>query len=203
MALKNEMGLSKSPSQPSSNPSSQSTRRLFLQSSLLLAGGLASRSIPVYAAGRIDARLSQLGIVLPEPPAPVANYVAYKLENNLAYIAGQIPFRDGNLLYPGTVPDTVSIEQGREAAQQCAINILAALKGACGGDLDRVRQCMRLEGFVASGDGFTQQPAVVNGASDFMVEVFGDAGRHTRTAVGVKALPLNACVEVSAIFIVD
>jgi len=197
------MGLSKSPSQPSSNPSSQSTRRLFLQSSLLLAGGLASRSIPVYAAGRIDARLSQLGIVLPEPPAPVANYVAYKLENNLAYIAGQIPFRDGNLLYPGTVPDTVSIEQGREAAQQCAINILAALKGACGGDLDRVRQCMRLEGFVASGDGFTQQPAVVNGASDFMVEVFGDAGRHTRTAVGVKALPLNACVEVSAIFIVD
>ena len=195
MAAKTELGLSK--------PSSQSSRRLFLQSSLLLAGGLASQSIPVYAAGRIDARLSQLGIVLPEPPAPVANYVAYKLENNFAYIAGQIPFRDGNLLYPGTVPDTVSIEQGREAAQQCAINILAALKGACGGDLDRVRQCMRLEGFVASGDGFTQQPAVVNGASDFMVEVFGDAGRHTRTAVGVKALPLNACVEVSAIFIVD
>lgn len=178
-------------------------RRDFITKSLLLAGATALPARAALAAGTIDARLLELGIDLPPPPAPVANYVAYVVENGFAYIAGQIPFRDGSLIYPGKVPTDVTVEQGREAAKQCAINIIAALKGACDGDLDRVRQCMRLEGVVASADGFNQQPAIVNGASDFMVEVFGDAGRHTRTAVGVKELPLNASVEISAIFVID
>jgi len=182
---------------------SHCSRRQFVRNSLLLAGATTLSGPIAFAAGRIDARLLELGIDLPPVPAPVANYVAYVVENGFAYIAGQIPFRDGDLIYPGKVPNEVSIEQGREAAKQCAVNIIAALKGACAGDLDRVRQCMRLEGVVASNDGFNQQPAVVNGASDFMVEVFGDAGRHTRTAVGVNELPLNACVEISAIFAID
>jgi enamine deaminase RidA (YjgF/YER057c/UK114 family) len=181
-------------------------RRALLRVSAVLAGGLllpAAGRILAAQAGRIDGRLAELGVTLPQPPAPLANYVAWQVQNGFAYIAGQIPMRDGQLLHPGSVPNEVSIEQGREAARQCAINILAALKGACDGNLDRVRQCMRLEGFVASAAGFNEQPAVVNGASDFMVEVFGDAGRHTRVAVGVNELPLNACVEVSAIFAID
>lgn len=182
------------------------TRRELLRRGMTFTTALALplvASSRVMAAGLIDERLSQLGIVLPDVPAPVANYVPYLVENGFAYIAGQIPFLDGELMSPGSVPEEVSIEQGREAARQCGINIMAALKSACEGDLDRVRQCMRLEGFVASNDGFTQQPAVVNGASDLMVEVFGDRGRHTRTAVGVKELPLNSCVEISAIFVID
>ena len=188
-------------------PSMFLNRRGFLRGSALLAGMLALPAVSPAAraaqSGRIDSRLAQLGIILPPPPEPVANYVAWQVQNGFAYIAGQIPLRDGQLSFPGSVPDEVSIEQGREAARQCAINILAALRGACDGNLDRVRQCMRLEGFVASAAGFNQQPAVVNGASDLMVEVFGDAGRHTRAAVGVNELPLNACVEVTGVFVID
>ena len=151
----------------------------------------------------IQHRLQELGLSLPAAPRPVGSYVGAVRAGDLVFVSGQIPMRDGQLLYPGSVPDEVSIEQGREAARQCAINILAALRGACDGNLDRVRQCMRLEGFVASAAGFNQQPAVVNGASDLMVEVFGDAGRHTRAAVGVNELPLNACVEVTGVFVID
>ena len=183
-----------------------SQRRRLLAGGVTLAGSLAIPALlsrPVKAAESVSGRLQQLGISLPAVPPPVANYVPYLLQDQFVYIAGQIPFLDGVLIHPGSVPNEVSVENGRAAARQCGINILAALNGALDGNLDRVRQCMRLDGFVASAAGFTQQPAIVNGASDLMVDVFGTAGRHTRTAVGVSELPLNACVEVAAVFIVD
>jgi enamine deaminase RidA (YjgF/YER057c/UK114 family) len=167
------------------------------------AAGLALLPTATRAAEAVPRRLRELGIELPEVPAPVANYVPWVRENGFVYLAGQIPFLDGELMSPGKVPVDVSIEAGRAAARQCGINLIAALNAACEGDLNKVRRCMRLDGFVASSPGFNQQPAVVNGASDLMVEVFGDAGRHSRTAVGVNELPLNACVEVAAVFVID
>lgn len=155
------------------------------------------------AAGKFDARLAELGVTLPEVPAPVANYVAHTSANGFVYGAGQLAFKDGELMHPGKVPTEVSLEQAQEAARQCAINLIAAVKAACNGDLDRVQRCMRLQGFVASADDFTGQSKVMNGASDFMVEVFGDAGRHTRLALGTNTLPLNACVEISGIFAIS
>ena len=164
-----------------------------------------SRSEALFAAsaGRVESRLAELGITLPAAPAPLANYVAYAVEGNVAYIAGQIPMNAGELMYPGKVPTQVTVEQARAAARQCGINILAALKSACGGDLDRVRRCARLQGFVASADDFTAQPTVINAASDLMVEVFGDAGKHTRLALGSNVLPLDSCVEISAMFVLN
>ena len=164
-----------------------------------------SRSEALFAAsaGRVESRLAELGITLPAAPAPLANYVAYAVEGNVAYIAGQIPMDAGELMYPGKVPTQVTVEQARAAARQCGINILAALKSACGGDLDRVRRCVRLQGFVASADDFTAQPTVINAASDLMVEVFGDAGKHTRLALGSNVLPLDSCVEISAMFVLN
>ena len=164
-----------------------------------------SRSEALFAAsaGRVESRLAELGITLPAAPAPLANYVAYVVEGNVAYIAGQIPMNAGELMYPGKVPTQVTVEQARAAARQCGINILAALKSACGGDLDRVRRCARLQGFVASADDFTAQPTVINAASDLMVEVFGDAGKHTRLALGSNVLPLDSCVEISAMFVLN
>ena len=164
-----------------------------------------SRSEALFAAsaGRVESRLAELGITLPAAPAPLANYVAYVVEGNVAYIAGQIPMNAGELMYPGKVPTQVTVEQARAAARQCGINILAALKSACGGDLDRVRRCVRLQGFVASADDFTAQPTVINAASDLMVEVFGDAGKHTRLALGSNVLPLDSCVEISAMFVLN
>lgn len=164
-----------------------------------------SRSEALFAAsaGRVESRLAELGITLPAAPAPLANYVAYAVEGNVAYIAGQIPMYAGELMYPGKVPTQVTVEQAKAAARQCGINILAALKSACGGDLDRVRRCVRLQGFVASADDFTAQPTVINAASDLMVEVFGDAGKHTRLALGSNVLPLDSCVEISAMFVLN
>ena len=164
-----------------------------------------SRSEALFAAsaGRVESRLAELSITLPAAPAPLANYVAYAVEGNVAYIAGQIPMYAGELMYPGKVPTQVTVEQAKAAARQCGINILAALKSACGGDLDRVRRCVRLQGFVASADDFTAQPTVINAASDLMVEVFGDAGKHTRLALGSNVLPLDSCVEISAMFVLN
>lgn len=179
------------------------SRRRFLCHSAMGAAGLALLPTVGLAAEAVPRRLRELGIELPEVPAPVANYVPWVRENGFVYLAGQIPFLDGELMSPGKVPVDVSIEAGRAAARQCGINLIAALNAACEGDLNKVRRCMRLDGFVASSPGFSQQPAVVNGASDLMVEVFGDAGRHSRTAVGVNELPLNACVEVAAVFVID
>lgn len=145
-----------------------------------------------------EEKLAKLGIELPKPAAPVANYVASKRAGDLLYISGQLPMAGGALSCKGTAGKDVTLEDAKAAARVCAINILAAAKAAVG-ELSRV-EAVRIEGFVASAPGFTDQPLVINGASDFLVEALGDRGRHTRVAVGVAALPLGAAVEVSAVF---
>jgi enamine deaminase RidA (YjgF/YER057c/UK114 family) len=151
-------------------------------------------------AGRIDAKLQELGITLPAPTAPLANYVPFVRTGDLVFISGQVPMVAGKIAVTGKLGDTVGVEDGKRAARLCFINILVHIKAACGGDLDRVQQLVRLGGFVASTPGFTAQPQVVNGASDLAVEVFGDAGRHARAAVGTPSLPGDAAVEVEAVF---
>jgi len=150
-------------------------------------------------AGEVDARLAELGIEVPEAAAPVANYVGFVQSGNLVFVSGQVPLVDGAFKFQGKVGAEFSVEQGQEAARICAINIIAQLKAACGGDLDRVRRIVKLGGFVNSTPEFTDQPKVINGASDLMVAVFGDAGKHTRAAVSAGALPLGVAVEIDAI----
>jgi enamine deaminase RidA (YjgF/YER057c/UK114 family) len=145
-------------------------------------------------------RLSDLGIVLPTPAKPVANYLGYTQTGSLVFTAGQLPYVDGVISTTGLHGDGVSKEDGKLAARHAGINVLAQVNAACGGDLSRVRRVVKLTGFVACIGSFTDQPFVVNGASDLMVEVFGDAGRHARSAIGVSSLPLNACVEIEAVF---
>jgi enamine deaminase RidA (YjgF/YER057c/UK114 family) len=145
-----------------------------------------------------EEKLESLGVKLPPVPAPVANYVPYRIAGGLVFISGQLPVRAGEVSCKGVVGAGVSVEEAREAAKLCAINILAAVKAAAG-SLSEV-EAVRLEGFVASSADFTGQPAVINGASDFMVEVLGDRGKHARVAVGLAALPLGAAVEISAVF---
>lgn len=149
-------------------------------------------------AGKIDARLAELGITLPEAAAPVANYVAYVVSGNVVHVAGQLPLENGELKYAGTVGDEVSVEAGAAAARLCALNVIAQVKAACGGDLDRVTRVLKLNGFVNAPAGFKDQPKVVNGASDLMVDVFGEAGRHARSAIGMGSLPFDASVEIDA-----
>jgi len=151
-------------------------------------------------AGTIDAKLEELGITLPTPTVPAANYVPFVVSGNTVYVSGQLPMIGGELLHVGTVGDDITVEQAQEAARACALNIIAHVKSACGGDLDRVTQCLKVGGFVNAIAGFDQQPAVVNGASDLMVEVFGDVGRHARFAVGAGSLPFGVSVEVDAVF---
>ena len=151
-------------------------------------------------SGRIEATLKRLGIELPEPSAPIANYVPYTVSGNLVFVSGQICVWNGERRHVGKLGAAISVEEGREAARLCALNILAQLKAACGGDLDRMRRCLRLGGFVNCTPEFADMPQVVNGASDLMVEVFGDAGRHARAAVGTSSLPGGVAVEVEATF---
>ena len=151
-------------------------------------------------AGRIDARLAELAIELPVAAAPVANYVPYVQAGKLVFISGQVPLAGGTAQYVGKVGTDFSAEEGAKCARLCAINLLAQLRAACGGDLDRVARCVKLGGFVNCAPDFTDQPQVVNGASDLIVEVFGDAGKHARFAVGAPSLPLGVAVEVDAIF---
>ena len=148
----------------------------------------------------IAARLATLGIVLPQPMAPMANYVPFVRTGNLVVVSGQVPARDGKIAFQGKVGEAVSVEQGQQAARLCLINVLVHLQAACGGDLDRVAQVVRLGGFVASAPSFTQHAQVMNGASDLAVEVFGEAGRHARSTIGVPALPGDAAVEVEGMF---
>jgi enamine deaminase RidA (YjgF/YER057c/UK114 family) len=150
--------------------------------------------------GRIDARLKELGIALPTPMPPIANYVPFVLTGDLVVVSGQVPAVDGKIAITGKVAAGLSIEQGQAAARQCFINVLVHLKAACGGDLDRVQQVVRLGGFVASPPEFTGHAQVMNGASDLAVAVFGDAGRHARTTIGVPSLPADAAVEVEGMF---
>ena len=146
--------------------------------------------------GIIDTALENLGIVLPAAPKPVASYVPFVRTGNLVVVSGQLPSREGKVVYAGAVPTALSIEQGAEGAKLCVINALAVLKEACDGDLDRVVRIVRIGVFVQSADGFDMQPKVANGASDLLVAVFGEKGKHARAAVGTNALPLNAAVEV-------
>jgi len=150
-------------------------------------------------SGTVEARLKSLGLELPVPAAPIANYVPFTRSGAIVVISGQIPLRDGKMHHIGKLGAGMSIEEAQQAARLCALNILAQLKAAAG-DLDNVKRCLRLGGFVNCTPDFTQQPQVVNGASDLMVAVFGDAGKHARTAVGVPSLPGGVAVEVDAMF---
>ena len=151
-------------------------------------------------AGKIDARLKELGIELPTPPAPVASYVPYVVSGNLAYISGQVTMGPKGLEYVGKVGAEVSLDDAKAAARLCAINVIAQVKAACGGDLDRVRRCVKVGVFVNAVADYTQHPEVANGASDLFVAVFGDAGKHARAAVGAGSLPRGVACEVEAVF---
>ncbi len=151
-------------------------------------------------AGRIEARLRELGIALPEPAAPLANYVPFAADGGLVVVSGQVPVREGRIAYTGKLGAGVSVEDGQAAARLCLVNVLAQLRAACGGDLDRVRRVLRLGGFIAAPPEFADHARVMNGASDLAVEVFGEAGRHARSTIGVPSLPGNAAVEVEGLF---
>ncbi|WP_185982497.1 RidA family protein [Aureimonas mangrovi] len=148
----------------------------------------------------IEARLQNAGITLPDAAAPAANYVPYSVFGNLCQTSGQLPLDGGKLTVTGKLGAGVSLEDGQKAARQCAINVLAQAKAALGGDFSRFGRLLKLTVFVASEPGFTDQHKVANGASDFLVEILGDKGRHARSAVGVPALPMDAAVEVEALF---
>lgn len=172
-----------------------------------LRGGMQSakdRPVPTLRrtimAGLIEKKLSGLGITLPTPASPIANYVPFVRSGNTLVVSGQVCFGiDGKLVAKGQLGAGLSVEDGQKAARACAINLLAQLKAALG-DLDKVVRVMRLGGFINSSPGFTEGPKVMNGASDLMVEVFGDKGRHARTTVGVSALPADAAIEVEGLF---
>lgn len=147
----------------------------------------------------IESRLAELGIILPEVPAPVANYVPFVIAGPLVFISGQITMWEGELKFLGKVGADLTLEQGQDAARLCAINLLAQAKAAAGG-LERIKRCVKLTGFVNADPGFTDHPKVINGASDLMVDVLGDNGRHARAAVGVNSLPLGVAVEIDGVF---
>lgn len=149
----------------------------------------------------IEKRLAEIGVVLPPPGAPGGNYVPFVVVGELAFMAGQVAREAGKMKYTGKVGRDISVEKAAEAARLCALNLLAQLKAACGGDLDRVERCVRVGGFVNSPPDFLEHPKVINGASDLMVEVFGERGQHARTAIGVAALPMDSAVEVEAVFL--
>ena len=153
--------------------------------------------------GQIDKRLAELGITLPVAAKPVANYVPWARSGNLVFISGQGPMENGKLTLQGHLGDDISIEDGIKSARLCAINVVAQLKDACGGDLDRVKRIVKLVGFVNATPAFTDHPKVINGASDLMVEVFGDKGRHARSAVASPSLPFGISTEVEAIIEIE
>lgn len=149
---------------------------------------------------RIEDRLAALRLELPRPPTPIANFLPFRVHGDLVFLAGQVSEWNGTVPYIGKLGREFTLEQGQQAAQMCALNLLACLKLACEGDLDRVRTCLRVGGFVNCVPEYETVPSVVNGASDLFAAVLGDAGRHARTAVGVASLPRQAAVEVEAIF---
>ncbi len=152
-------------------------------------------------AGTIDARLAELGIELPQAPAPAANYVPFVVTGNLVFVAGQVTVWNGEIRFKGRLGDDMDVDEGYRAARLCGLNLIAQAKEAAGGDLDRIKRVVKLGGFVNSTADFTDQPKVVNGASDLMAEVFGDdLGPHARFAVGAASLPLGVAVEVDGVF---
>ncbi len=147
----------------------------------------------------IETKLAEMGITLPEASAPAANYVPFVQVGDILFVSGQVSMADGKLIQ-GKVGEDMSVEDGVAAARTCAIGLLTQVKAACGGDLLRLKRAVKLTGFVNSGPDFGDQPKVVNGASDFLVEVLGDAGRHSRSAVSAGALPFGVAVEIEGIF---
>lgn len=145
-----------------------------------------------------EEKLKKMGLILPDAPTPIASYLPYKIAGNMLYISGQGPIYNGKQMYTGKVGGTCSMEDGYEAAKYCALNLLAQMKAAVG-DLDRIQEIVNLKGFVSSEDDFHCQPAVINGASDLLVELFGESGRHTRCALGVNSLPTDIPVEIELI----
>jgi len=150
--------------------------------------------------GQTDRTLAELGITVPQTATPMANYIGYNIVGKLLIVSGQVPLVDGRMAITGKVGGGVSVEQGQQAARICFINLLAQVKAATGGDLDRVKRVVRLGGFIASPADFSQHALVMNGASDLAVAVFGEKGRHARTTIGVPALPGDAAVEVEGMF---
>lgn len=150
--------------------------------------------------GKIDARLKELGIELPNAPMPAANYVPFVVAGSMLFVAGQITAVNGEVKYKGKLGKDLAVEDGYQAARICGLNLIAQAKAACGGDLDKIKRVVKLGGFVNATPDFTDHPKVVNGASDLMAEVFGEAGKHARFAVGASSLPLGIAVEVDAIF---
>ena len=150
-------------------------------------------------SAHFEAKLKELGITLPEAPAPAANYLPFVQVGDIVYVSGQISANENGLI-KGKLGDGMSTEEGAAAAKVCAINLLAQVKVACGGDLDRLRRVVKLTGFVKSTTDYTGQPKVVNGASDLLAEALGDSGKHSRSAVSAASLPLGVAVEVEGIF---
>ena len=146
-----------------------------------------------------ETNIKQLGIIIPDISAPLANYVPYKVSDNILYISGQGPVSDSKLIYKGKVGEDISIDDGIKAAELCCINIIAALKKSINGDWNRLDSFLKLGGFVNCNNNFYDQPKIINGASDLLVKIFGDQGRHARFAVGSNALPMNISVEIDAI----
>lgn len=151
----------------------------------------------------IEENLKKLSIILPEAPNPVGAYVAYRQSENLVFISGQISLRSNGDLIKGKIGLDLTLEEGQEAAEICAINILSQIKSACHGDLNRVKSCVKITGFVNSNDKFIDQPKVINGASELLVKILEEKGRHSRAAISVNSLPLGAAVEIEAIFEVN
>jgi len=152
--------------------------------------------------GKFESSLAALGVTLPEAPAPAANYVPYVRVGATLYVSGQIS-KDGDTLITGKLGDDMDTAQGAAAAKVCAIALLAQVKAACGGDLDRLRRVVKLTGFVNSTADYAEQPAVINGASDFLAEALGEAGRHARSAVSAASLPFGVAVEIEGIFEIE
>ncbi len=150
--------------------------------------------------GTIDARLNELGIDIPSPATPAANYVPFVRSGNLLFVSGQIPMVDGKIEGTGVVGQDLTTDDARKVAEICAKNLIAQARAACDGDLDKVVRVVKLGGFVRCTAEFSEQPEVINGASDLMVAVFGDKGRHSRFAVGTNALPRGVSVEIEAVF---
>jgi enamine deaminase RidA (YjgF/YER057c/UK114 family) len=165
-------------------------------------GGAVGSGVGVGGAVDPEAKLKAMGLSLPIPPAPVAAYIPWRRTGNLIFVSGQIPMREGKLVAKGSVPGEVGVDVARACARQCVLNALAVVKAAAG-SLDRVRQVVRVGCFVASQAGFYEQPQVANGASELLVQVFGEKGKHARAAVGSIALPLGAPVEVELVVEVD
>jgi len=147
-----------------------------------------------------EENLKKLNIQIPLAPKPVGAYAAYKKINNLVYISGQLSLKSNGNLIKGKIGSDLTIDQGQEAAQVCAINIISQIKSACDGDLNKVKNCIKITGYVNSKDDFFDQPKIINGASELLVKIFDENGKHSRAAISVNSLPLGAAVEIEAIF---